>query len=118
MKHYIKNLWLALMGVNPFEAELAEKTGQYEKTAENLSALQRQYFSALEKWDREKESAASLQQLVENLRVRIKDKDAELELAGQEFHNRMERMKADYQRRIEEYNLKIEELQKLIQQKS
>lgn len=118
MKRYFKNLWLALMGVNPFQQELDEKCSQYERTADNLSALQQQYYTALDNWDKAEKNACGQQQLVENLRVRIKEKDAELDAAGREFRERMERMKADYQKRIDGYNLKIEELQKRLRQES
>jgi len=118
MKRYFKNVCLALMGINPFRQELDEKTSQYEKTADNLSALQKQYYTALENWDKAEKDASALQQLVENLRTRKKEKDAELEAAGHEFRDRMERMKADYQKRIDEYNQKIEELQERLKQKS
>lgn len=111
MKRYIKNLWFAVTGSNPYQQELDEKDSQYNRTVENFTALQQQYFNALEKWEQAEKNACSLQQLVENLRQRIKEKDAEMESAGREFHDRMERMKADYQKRIDEYNLKIEEMQ-------
>ena len=54
----------------------------WKKAAENLSAMQDQMYSALEKWDGEakllaqsQKQVASLQQLTENLRERIADKD-------------------------------------------
>ena len=82
MKQYFKNLWLALTGRNPFQEELDEAKGQMKKAAENLSAMQDQMYSALEKWDGEakllaqsQKQVASLQQLTENLRERIADKD-------------------------------------------
>lgn len=129
MKRYFKNLCLALTGEDPFHAELDEARKQLEKAAENMRSLQSQLFAALDRWDgcRTKldeankvleaatETAAckqleSMQRLVENLRERIKEKDAEMEAVGREFHDRMEQMKADYQQRIDEYNEEIDKL--------
>ena len=69
MKRYLKNLLAALLGNNPYQAEL-------EKADENVKQLRDMYFAACEKWEQNDKKVASLQQLVENLRERIKDKDA------------------------------------------
>lgn len=69
MKRYLKNLLAALLGNNPYQAEL-------EKADENVKQLRDMYFAACEKWEQNDKQVASLQQLVENLRERIKDKDA------------------------------------------
>lgn len=129
MKRYLKNLWGALCGSDPFRTQLAEAREQLEKAAENISSLQDQLYAALNHWDgcqmkleeankaleAATETAAckqlkSMQRLVENLRQRIKEKDAEIEDAGREFHERMEQTKADYQKRIDEYNEEIDKL--------
>lgn len=80
---YIYNLWLAL-------------TGRYLQTQASNEALGNH--------------VKSLQQLVENLRERIIEKDRELQRMGVEYSERMERMKADYQLRIETYNQEIDRL--------
>ena len=67
MKRYFKNLWLALMGVNPFQQELDEKCSQYERTADNLSALQQQYYTALDNWDKAEKNDLKLQTHCANL---------------------------------------------------
>lgn len=99
MKRYIKNLWLALMGTNPFQQELDEKSSQYEKASKNISTLKEQYITALDKWDQTEKSVRGLQQLVENLRERLREKDL-----------LMEKMKQEYQDRIKSYNLLIDEI--------
>lgn len=90
MKRYLKNLLSALTGNNPYEAERDELAAKLEKAGENFRRLNELYYDALEKWEQEECAAlvlekrlsesdkqvASLQQLVENLRERIKDKDA------------------------------------------
>lgn len=105
------NLWLALSGTDPYRQELDEKDAQLEKAAENARSLSDMYYIAVEKWDAERKQAASLQKLVENLRERLTDKEKELEQQGRDCRDRMERMKADYQQRIDEYNRKVDDLQ-------
>lgn len=75
MKRYFKNLLSALLGNNPYEAERNELRRQMEQAAENVRGLNELYYTVLEKWAANKRQLASLQQLVENLRERIKDKD-------------------------------------------
>lgn len=133
MKHYIKNLVLAIRGRNPFSEEVADLKEKLEKAGENVSGLQDQLYAALEKWneaqqllfesgrmvgERDKWLAekdrqmASQQQLVENLRERIRDKDAELEEQGRAFRERLEHTRREYDGRIATYAQEIERLQK------
>ena len=76
MRRYFKNLLSALLGNNPYEAERDELRRQMEQAAENVRGMNELYYTVLEKWAASKRQLASLQQLVENLRERIKDKDA------------------------------------------
>lgn len=75
MRRYFKNLLSALLGNNPYEAERDELRRQMEQAAENVRGMNELYYTVLEKWAANKRQLASLQQLVENLRERIKDKD-------------------------------------------
>ena len=111
MKRYFKNLLLALFGKDPFREELDSLKEKYDKAAKNTAALTDMYYTLVEKMSGTEKQVSGCQNLIENLRVRLSEKDAGMEAAGQEFRDRMERMKADYQRRIDEYNRKIEELQ-------
>lgn len=101
MKRYFKNLWMALTGCDPFRDELEEKNSQLENAADNLSAMQNQLYAALEKWEQSAKRIDDYEALIENLRERIKEKDT-----------LMERMKEDYQKRIDQYTKKIDELSK------
>lgn len=112
MKQYFKNLVMAIRGRNPFAEEVADLREKLEKAAENVSSLRDQLYAALEKWEAAKKSAASQQQLVENLRERIKDKDAELEEQGRAFRERLEQTRREYDGRIATYAQEIERLQK------
>lgn len=79
MKRYLKNLLAALLGNNPYEAERDDLAAKLEQAGENYRGLNELYYNVLEKWEAERKQIASLQQLVENLRERIKDKDAVIE---------------------------------------
>ena len=76
MKRYLKNLLSALLGNNPYQAERDELAAKLEQAGENYRGLQELYYNMVERWEAEQKQKASLQQLVENLRERIADKDA------------------------------------------
>lgn len=76
MKQYFKIFLSALLGNNPYEAERDDLAAKLEKAGENYRGLQELYYNMVERWEAERKQVASLQQLVENLRERIKDKDA------------------------------------------
>lgn len=76
MKRYLKNFLAALFGNNPYQAERDELAAKLEKAAENVGRLHDMYCAACEQWEQIDKQVDSLQQLVENLRERIKDKDA------------------------------------------
>lgn len=76
MKRYLKNLLAALLGNNPYEVECDELRRQMKQAAENVERLRDMYCAACEKWEQSDKQVVSLQQLVENLRERIKDKDS------------------------------------------
>lgn len=85
MKRYFKNLLSALLGNNPYQAERDDLAEKLEKAGDNYRGLNELYYNVLEKWETERKQTdslrkqtASLQQLVENLRDRIKDKDASI----------------------------------------
>jgi chromosome segregation ATPase len=79
MKNYLRNLLSALLGNNPYQTERDELRRQMEQASENVKQLRDMYCAACEKWEQSDKQVASLQQLVENLRERIKDKDAVIE---------------------------------------
>lgn len=76
MRKYFKNLLSALLGHNPYRAERDDLAEKLVKAGENVRGLNELYYNMVERCETERKQAASLQQLVENLRERIKDKDA------------------------------------------
>jgi chromosome segregation ATPase len=85
MKQYFKNLLSALLGNNPYQTERDELRRQLEQAAENMEQLRNMYCAACEKWEQGDKQVASLQQLVENLRERIADKDAVIAQLQKEY---------------------------------
>lgn len=85
MRRYLKNLFSALLGNNPYEAERDELAAKLEKAGENVRGLNELYYNMVERWEAEQKQMASLQQLVENLRERIKDKDAAIAQLQNEY---------------------------------
>ena len=92
MKRYLKNLLTALFGNNPFQMELAKAREDYEKTAARVEKLDKLYTKV-------QGQMGSYQNLVENLRKHLIEKDELLK-----------RTKKEYQERIEQYNKIISEL--------
>lgn len=121
MKRYFKNLWMALTGCDPFRDELEEKNSRLEKAAENVQSLQDQLYAALNKWNESakmaEESSKAFEEVSEKLaseRQRVHDYEVLIENLRERINEKdtlMDRMKKDYQQRIEQYTHKIEELQ-------
>lgn len=93
MRRYLKNLLSALLGNNPYQAERDELLRQMEQAAENVERLRDMYCAACEKWEQGDKQVASLQQLVENLRERIADKDAVIDQLQNEYREHTKKKK-------------------------
>lgn len=94
MGAYFKNLATALLGRNPYQLELDRVREEYEKTAEQVRLLDVLYGKVQKK-------LSDYEQLIENLRKRIIEKD-----------QLMASVKRDFQERLAAYNEKIDELKK------
>ncbi len=99
VKQYLKTLMLALLGRNPFREELDELHEHYQKVADRVSDLNDLYLKSLESLEEVEGKVGDYQKLTENLRQRIAEKDA-----------LMERIKKDYQQRIEKYVQEVDRL--------
>jgi chromosome segregation ATPase len=103
MKRYLKNVVMALAGRNPYREDLDELKEKYEKAGENVKSLRGMYCNAVERWTEADKQAKSLQTLVENLRERIREKDAGLEEQGRAFRELLEQTRREYDKRIATY---------------
>ena len=118
MKRYVFNLWDALRGRNPYRQELDELNRQVESAQENVQSWKAMYYKV---WDniaateaemKEKDKQiVSLQSLVENLRERIREKDARLEEQGRAFRELLEQTRREHDKRIATYAEEIERSQ-------
>lgn len=111
MRRYLKNVLIALLGRNPYRQELDELKDKYEKAGENVKSLRGMYCDAVELWTVADKQAKSLQTLVENLRERIREKDAGLEEQGRAFRELLEQTRREHDKRIATYAEEIERLQ-------
>ena len=92
MSRYLKNLLTALCGGDPYATELEELKEKYKKTSDHVCALNDLYYKAVEKWTEAEKMMVSCQALVENLRSRLADKDAELKQLAADYREYVKRM--------------------------
>ena len=119
MRRYLKNLLMAMLGRNPYQQELDELKEKYEKAGENVQSWQTMYYKAWDnvaameaKMKEEDKQIVSLQALVENMRERVREKDAELEEQDKDFRKWMEQTRQEYDKRIATYAEEVERLLK------
>lgn len=105
MRRYFKNLLMALLGRNPYQMELYEVRYNYGVVEEHVRILNDMYYKAVEKMVKTEKWITDYQTIVENLRERIKEKEAELESQDQSWRDRMEGMKAVYEHRLNDKGL-------------
>lgn len=106
MKNYLKNLWLALTGRNPYQLELDKARKEYKQTAKHVQDLEKLYEKVQKKMEEDDRQVRNYQHLTENLRQHLVDKDV-----------LMDRVKRDYQKRLDEYNATIDNLRSELQEK-
>lgn len=118
MKQYFKNLLIAICGKNPCRHELRKAMKKVERACESVSTLQEsfayeqemavkagkqfeemkkildQYRDAIKKSD---DLLVNYQNLVENLRERVKEKDAMIDEMRKEY----QQIVKDYEKRLE-----------------
>ena len=107
VKIYFNTLRLALLGRNPYRKELDELRNGYEKISSKIISLKDMYCSCVDNIDQYKKRTNGLNQLVENLRERIGEKDVILQ-----------RTKLEYQERLSTYNAEIDSLRNQLLQES
>lgn len=114
MKHYIKNLITALAGCNPYQMELNQVREEYEKTADRVRELDDIYYKLHERLTETNKQVVGYQNLIENLRQRLSEKDALIEQAREDSRKQAE----EYRKRVTDYSVTIERLQKELSQKT
>lgn len=112
LRRYFVNLLTAISGKNPYRMELDCLRQINDKNTEDVCELKKMYCICVEKLDESVKQIKGLQTLVENLRVRIAEKENLVELVNYDYQKRIREMKENYQRQIDLYVKEISELQK------
>ena len=107
---YLRNLWLAVTGKDPYQLELdgvkeelAKAREELEKAVENARLLGELYGSTAAALKKDAEDIKDYQTLVENLRERIAEKD-ELIRQMEEAYRKSEK---GYKERIADYGARM-----------
>lgn len=95
VRQYFKTLFLALIGKNPYRLELECIRAEHEKTKKDVEDLHHLYNICKENDDRKNEQITSLQNLVEVLRERIREKDSQIEQMAAAEKNTQENQEKD-----------------------
>lgn len=135
MKHYFKNLLIALLGNDPYRMELERVKKEYGQTAAKVKQLEDTFLTVEEKkaeaeamldeykkWvektdtelteknnelEKKQGEISSLHTLVETLRQHNLEKDGQIRMMDEDFKGRVE----SYKKRIEGYSGQIARLQ-------
>lgn len=112
MKRYLRNLKKALLGINPYRQKIKQAMAEYGLTARNIQQFVAAGVECKEKLTAERERVASYQNLTENLRQRITEKDIEIHRLTMDYQQEINRMRSLYDKDIKERDARIAELRK------
>ena len=112
MKGYLRNLMKALLGINPYRQKIKQAMAEYGLTARNIQKFVAAGVECKEKLTAERERVASYQNLTENLRQRITEKDIEIHRLTMDYQQEINKMRSLYDKDIKERDERIAELHK------
>ena len=112
MKGYLRNLMKALLGINPYRQKIKQAMAEYGLTARNIQQFVAAGVECKEKLTAERERVASYQNLTENLRQRITEKDIEIHRLTMDYQQEINKMRSLYDKDIKERDERIAELHK------
>lgn len=112
MKRYLRNLKKALLGIMPYRQKIKQAMAEYGLTARNIQQFVAAGVECKEKLTAERERVASYQNLTENLRQRITEKDIEIHRLTMDYQQEIDRMRSLYDKDIKERDERIAELRK------
>ena len=101
MKIYLRNLLIAIFGRNPYRMELDYVRNEYNQAAERIGQLEQKEEEYCAKLIADKKRIAGYQNLTENLRDRITEKDGELYVQRKSYHDELNKMRNDIRERDE-----------------
>lgn len=91
MKRYFKNLWLALIGRNPYQLELERIREDFSQTKAKVRDLNELYYELRSKMLTSENQINDYQVLIENLRRRLVDKDDVIKALQSAIHTEEEK---------------------------
>lgn len=112
MKRYLRNLKKALLGINPYRQKIKQAMAEYGLTARNIQQFVAAGVEYKEKLTAERERVASYQNLTENLRQRVTEKDIEIHRQAMNYQQEIAKMRNAYDKDIKERDERISGLRK------
>ena len=112
MKRYLRNLMNALLGINPYRLKIKQAMADYGLTASSIEQLVAAGAQYKEDLAVERERTVSYQNLTENLRQRITEKDIEIHRQAMNYQQEIAKMRNAYDKDIKERDERISGLRK------
>lgn len=110
IKRYLKNLWIALMGRNPYEEELSEMSTRCERAESFARAVGERVIAMTGEKVRAEMQVRDYQNLTENLRKRITEKEIENDRQGRDYTKAVNTLREQHRLQREELEQKNQEL--------
>jgi len=110
MKRYLKNLWKALRGRNPYEEELTEIRTQCAQAEATAQSQERQLCDMNGEKVRAELQVRDYQNLTENLRKRITEKEIENDRQRRDYTQAVNTLREQHRLQREELEQKNQEL--------
>ena len=117
LKRYLKNLWIALMGRNPYEEELSEVRTRCAQAEATAQSQERQLCGMNADRVKAEQQVQSYQNLTENLRKRITEKEIENDLHKHDYTQAVNTLREQYRMQREELEQRNQELRDDLQTK-
>lgn len=112
MKRYLRNLMNALLGTDPYRLKIKQAMADYGLTASSIEQLVAAGAQCKEDLAVERERTVSYQNLTENLRQRISEKDIEIHRQAMNYQQEIAKMRNAYDKDIKERDERISGLRK------
>lgn len=111
LKHYLKNFWLALIGMNPYKVELDNVKQQRDKAEARVKRLLEWAKTVTVCNDKHIQLVKDYQNLTENLRQHITDKDIRIDEMRRDYSNAIDTMRRQIRREREGWQTREQELE-------
>lgn len=110
LTRYLKNLWKALTGRNPYEEELEEQQRLHREAEAKVQAQDAELRAAKKSQKAAEEQVGSYQNLTENLRKRITEKEIFIDQQRRDYTKAVNTLREQHRIQREELEQKNQEL--------